>query len=1289
MRSGRPRIQLPPSHRVDGTLYIDYDTDDDGLIEIATAAQLNALRWDPDGGDGAVDAGDQANYALAFPDPVPGMGCPDGDDADTDPDPCRGYEIGPAPSRTALDIDLDVAPYNQGEGWVPIPSYSAILEGNGNTASGLFINKSSNNAGLFHTIADGGQVRNLGLLDVDITDAQAIGALAAVNNGLVVSSYSTGRVNGLSASGTTVATIGGLVGHNFRGEIRASYSSASLTLGTSGQINIAGGLVGLMETGEIVASYATGSFTLRSGYGSARRIGGLVGDLGSGATITASYATGGVLQEDESDPAPTDTGGLVGDSDGSVTDSYYDSETTGQSDAADWSATLTIQQIGGDFLGCTNSSPLGSDKCSSALSGNSFTFEGVNYQVEGLVGQVDLFAGYTVDITLDKPLPTTAFALRIDGRELRATSANISENRKTALWTNQSWSWSSDDVGRPVAVELIWRVVGRTSDELGSPRGYTGIYADWDLDLDNADGDDDPATGGDDPWDFGTRLQYPAIDYLELTPDKQARVFPTAKADAGQGQIVPEGALVTLRGSGESTLGNRRFTYRWTQTSGTPVTLSDDTAQRPTFRAPEVTGDGTLDRMVFSLVAHDGANPSAPDLTAVTVVPVPRQEGQLFTSYMIWYRSEYRCAGPLITLVKAFALNGGVAFEWENPRVSSITKYQYQIQENNGFTIGVDDWTDIPDTDANTTFVSLSGDLNISLPIGLNVSNTSLPDGLNNGQMYGVLLRAVTRSGPRCFEQMAWVIPSEASLRAPTGLTAARVSSRSDRLLLTWTDPGGDLRDYDVQYRTSGSAEPWTSLTTGSKPGISALQKSADGVSVLVSNLDCGVPAWKEYEFQVREKTADGSVGPNSNRVRDVIPGRSGTAGSDTLDVTREVSDGKVCYDGLGGDDTLTALPSDDRRYRLAGDDGNDTITGGRNDDYLYGGPGNDTLRGLGGNDHLYGEDGDDTLEGGDGNDTLGGGAGNDTLEGGAGDDELKGGVGNDTLVGGPGRNKLNGGPGENTYIGGDGVDEIDSSGGIATVDYSASPAGVTVTTDGGSADWPRGGHAAGDRLIGVENVTGSNYDDNLTGIGGPNRFQGLDGNDTLTGGVSDDLLEGGAGNDTLSGRDGIDRLYGGEGNDTLNGGAHNDTLEGGDGNDTLEGGAGADTAGRRGRHRHPELRHLRRRGDRPLLRPGHRRRAATPRATGSTTSRTSPARLTTTTFGATAMPTSSEVSPATTTCTAARATTRCTAATATTSCSAAMTTTPCTAAPATTSCSGGWEPTRCTAATASTSCTG
>ncbi len=52
---------------------------------------------------------------------------------------------------------------------------------------------------------------------------------------------------------------------------------------------------------------------------------------------------------------------------------------------------------------------------------------------------------------------------------------------------------------------------GKTTAELTAPTGYTGIYAGWNLDLDNSDEDDNESTGGDDPWDFGTSQQYPAL----------------------------------------------------------------------------------------------------------------------------------------------------------------------------------------------------------------------------------------------------------------------------------------------------------------------------------------------------------------------------------------------------------------------------------------------------------------------------------------------------------------------------------------------------------------------------------------------------------------------------------------------------------------------------------------------------------------------------------------------------------------------------------------------------------
>lgn len=54
-------------------------------------------------------------------------------------------------------------------------------------------------------------------------------------------------------------------------------------------------------------------------------------------------------------------------------------------------------------------------------------------------------------------------------------------------------------------------IEGKSTVELQSPTGYTGTYATWLLDLDNADGDFDQSTGADDIWDFGTSRQYPVL----------------------------------------------------------------------------------------------------------------------------------------------------------------------------------------------------------------------------------------------------------------------------------------------------------------------------------------------------------------------------------------------------------------------------------------------------------------------------------------------------------------------------------------------------------------------------------------------------------------------------------------------------------------------------------------------------------------------------------------------------------------------------------------------------------
>ena len=54
----------------------DYDADNDGLIDVANLARLNAVRYDLDG-DGTVDDSvNDAAYIVAFPDPPSGMGLP-------------------------------------------------------------------------------------------------------------------------------------------------------------------------------------------------------------------------------------------------------------------------------------------------------------------------------------------------------------------------------------------------------------------------------------------------------------------------------------------------------------------------------------------------------------------------------------------------------------------------------------------------------------------------------------------------------------------------------------------------------------------------------------------------------------------------------------------------------------------------------------------------------------------------------------------------------------------------------------------------------------------------------------------------------------------------------------------------------------------------------------------------------------------------------------------------------------------------------------------------------------
>ena len=299
------------------------------------------------------------------------------------------------------------------EGWDPIGYYTsksdnspfnAIFEGNGHTVSNLYINRlSTSNVGFFSYVSrDSPELRNIGLLGVEVTGERIVGGLVGFNSGNISGSYATGSVtgddyvgglvgynqgdiSGSYATGAVTGTgdhVGGLVGGNgYIGDISNSYATGAVT-----STDHVGGLVGGNE-GDISGSHATGSVTgerfvgglvgdngypgnISNSYATGavtgeRFVGGLVGDNGYAGDISNSYATGAVTGTEDyvgglvgdndggisgsyatgSVTGSSRVGGLVGVNESTITASYYNSQTTGQSDTGKGQGKTTTELL--------------------------------------------------------------------------------------------------------------------------------------------------------------------------------------------------------------------------------------------------------------------------------------------------------------------------------------------------------------------------------------------------------------------------------------------------------------------------------------------------------------------------------------------------------------------------------------------------------------------------------------------------------------------------------------------------------------------------------------------------------------------------------------------------------------------------------------------------------------------------------------------------------------------------------------------------------------------------------
>ncbi|MEQ9219656.1 MAG: GLUG motif-containing protein, partial [Cyclobacteriaceae bacterium] len=244
--------------------------------------------------------------------------------------------------------------WNDGSGWEPIGTMASPFSGNfngqGYTISGLFIDRSAeDDIGLFGVTAATATVQELNLASVDIKGGSNVGALVGKNvggfescssTGMVLGSYSTGGLAGTNSgllmnSYTSVetsggSTTGGFVGFN-EGSIMFSYATGDVN-GT----DKTGGFVG--ENGSSASlddCYATGEVS------GGDIVGGFVGSVLSGSSVTYCYSIGGVT-------GTSIVGGFIGSSDGTVTDSFWNTEASclSSSDGGEGKSNTAFQQEG-------------------------------------------------------------------------------------------------------------------------------------------------------------------------------------------------------------------------------------------------------------------------------------------------------------------------------------------------------------------------------------------------------------------------------------------------------------------------------------------------------------------------------------------------------------------------------------------------------------------------------------------------------------------------------------------------------------------------------------------------------------------------------------------------------------------------------------------------------------------------------------------------------------------------------------------------------------------------------
>jgi len=230
--------------------------------------------------------------------------------------------------------------WNDGRGYYPIgietKPFSGHYNARGHTVDSLFIAHLERDSQGFFAYTGHAYISNLGIINAEIHSTNTIGCLVGVcDSTTIVNCFSSGIIKG-------EFNTGGLVGTMSHSNLQTSFSEGEVCGGFR-----SGGLIATSSASTICDCYS------KCNVSGVFRLGGLIGSIEDETAVEHCYSTGCVAG------MGSYIGGLVGYCDGPVTNSFWNTETSGQTASAGGTGLTTAQMqdmgtyldAGWDFVG--------------------------------------------------------------------------------------------------------------------------------------------------------------------------------------------------------------------------------------------------------------------------------------------------------------------------------------------------------------------------------------------------------------------------------------------------------------------------------------------------------------------------------------------------------------------------------------------------------------------------------------------------------------------------------------------------------------------------------------------------------------------------------------------------------------------------------------------------------------------------------------------------------------------------------------------------------------------------